>query len=303
MNIEHYLSRFKNILAIRRLQPNTIEAYLSCLRKFLVYCAENQVLPEDLSNEVLEAWLAATPSESLLRQRIGTIQNFYQHVLGIPYKLAHIPYPKKHDFKPDILSRIEVEMIIKSIKNKKQRAIIALQYYCALRVHEVVKIRLTDFIRDFDTESKRIIIDLKIRGKGGNDDIIPVQPEAIGYITDYYNSSAVKPTDYLFEGQFRGCYSERSVQEIMKRQMRELGIKASGATHILRHSRATHLLQSGASIRHVQKLLRHKNIKTTERYTHLGSGDLRNVFSECDERFFKAFEAKTPIALTAKQPN
>lgn len=288
MTREYYLSKFKTMLMIRRLQPNTIETYMACLAVFLEWCFSNQVIPEDVCDDALAQWLAETKSESLLRQRIGTIQNFYTHCLGIPYKLAHIPYPKKHDYKPDILTRIEVETIVSAIKNKKQKAIISVQYYCAMRVHEVVKIKMTDFLKNYDARQGGFIWDLKIRGKGGSDDIIPVQPEAIFYIEDYYNSCDNPPTEYLFEGQFRSWYSERSVQIIMKRTMKQLGICKKGATHILRHSRATHLLQEGASVAHVQKLLRHKNIKTTQRYEHLDRNDLRVAFIKADKNFFSS---------------
>jgi len=76
----------------------------------------------------------------------------------------------------------------------------------------------------------------------------------------------------------------------MKRTMAKLGIKKKGATHILRHSRATHLLQEGASLKHVQQLLRHKSSKTTELYSHLVKHDLRIAFSKCDRNFFNSIE-------------
>ena len=71
------------MLMIKRLQPNTIETYLGCLAVFLDWCFDNQVIPEDVCDDALAQWLAQTKSESLLRQRIGTIQNFYQFVLHI----------------------------------------------------------------------------------------------------------------------------------------------------------------------------------------------------------------------------
>lgn len=301
MTRDYYIQKFKTMLRIRRLQPSTIETYVGCLAVYLEWCFSNQVIPEDVCDDALAQWLADTKSESLLRQRIGTIQNFYTHCLGIPYKLAHIPYPKRHDYKPDVLTRFEVEAIIGAIKNKKQKALVALQYYCALRVHETVKVKLTDFIKNYDTRLGCVVWDLKVRGKGGNDDIIPVQPEAIAYVEDYYNSLDNPPTEYLFEGQFRSYYSERSVQVIMKRVMAQLDIQKKGATHILRHSRATHLLQLGASTKHVQQLLRHRIIKTTERYLHLDKTDLRVAFTKCDRSFFSSVAelASAQKSLTA----
>lgn len=278
------------MLKIRGLQPNTIHTYEGVLSVFLQFCFDGGIIPEDLSDDALGEWLAETKSESLLKQRIGTIQNFYQFVLGIPYKCANFPSPKKHYYKPDILTRFEVEAIFSSIKNKKQLALISLQYYCALRVHEVVKIKLSDFTKNYDTRTETFTWDLKVRGKGGHDEIIPVQPEAIKYIENYYNSLDGLPDNYLFAGQFAEFYSTRSVQIIMKRQMRKLYINKKGATHILRHSRATHLLQTGASLKHVQQLLRHKSSKTTEIYSHLDKHDLRIAFTKCDNTFFSSVE-------------
>lgn len=300
MTIEYYLSRFKNVLLIRRLQQNTIVCYLEVLKTFLKFCFDNGIIPEDLSDEALEQWLAQTKSESLLRQRIGTIQNFYQSVLGKPYALAHLRYPKRHHYKPDYLTFIETLAIIDSIKNKKQKALVACQYYLALRVFEVCKIKVSDFTKNYDSRFGGFIWDIKVMGKGGNEDILPVPNELIPFVEDYYSSLDDLPSDFLFPGQFKESYATGTVRVIMKRQMKMLGIKKKGATHILRHSRITHLLQSGASAIHVQKLSRHKNIKTVLTYEHLDKNDLRVAFSKCDKTLFSQIKEINQKLLNQK---
>lgn len=275
MTKEEYLREYKKVLMIRNLQPNTIDTYMGCLKVFLFWCEEADIFPPQITKEQLRGFLCSLSSNSYLKQQRGTIDNFYKYILEMPYILNGMPYPKKDHHLPDYFTPYELSLIFNSIKNHKQRIILKLQYACALRVNEVVKVRWRDFVKNFDGYN------LKIFGKGNIPAIVPVPLETIQEIAQYLGNGFGQ-ADYLFKGQFKEYYSERSVQIIINRAMDECKIIKDGSTHLLRHSRATHLIQSGVSLRHVQLLLRHKSSRTTEIYTHLNTSDLRLAFDSAD---------------------
>mgnify|MGYP006052144229 FL=1 len=274
MTKDEYINEFKNLMRIKRFQPNTIDTYTSCIKMFLNWCEEADIFPPNLTKSQLVDYLSHTESGSLLRQQIGTIGNFYAWVIGVPYICAGIPYPQKRTKLPDYFTPYELIKIFESVKNKKQRLILKVQYALALRVHEVVKIKWTDFVQSYSHELKTIVYDIRIVGKGGYTDVVPVPVETIQEITEVLGN-LFGTNGYLFKGQFKEHYSTRSVQIIINRAMDECRILKYGSTHLLRHSRATHLLQNGSSLRHVQMILRHKKSTTTEIYTQLSKNDLR----------------------------
>ncbi len=274
MNLEEYVLEYRKVLTIKRLAANTIDTYVSCLKMFLYWCKEADIFPPQLTKSQLVDYLSNTESSSLLRQQIGCIGNFYEYVLGIPYITAGIPYPQKRTGLPDYFTPYELLQIFGSVKNDKQRLILKIQYALALRVHEVVKIKWTDFVQSYSQELKCLVYDLRIIGKGNYSDVVPVPAETIQEITETLGNN-FGTAGYLFKGQFKEHYSTRSVQIIINRAMDECKILKDGSTHLLRHSRATHLLQNGSSLRHVQMILRHKKSTTTEIYTHLSKTDLR----------------------------
>lgn len=274
--------RFNDVLLIRNLQPNSIGTYISIFRSFMQFCETNDYNPMEIELPELNSFVSSSASSALMRQRIGVIKTLYEFVFNQGYKTFYMPYPKKKFHLPDYLTPFELNEVFILITNKKQRTIVKLQYACALRVHEVVKIKRSDFIKKYDGNLQKFIYDLRVCGKGGSMREIPVPDETILEIFEYWRSLKNKPSEYLFEGQFKEYYSERSVQIVMKRAMRKLGINKYGSTHILRHSKASHLIQAGVDIRFIQKLLGHKNIKTTEIYTNFKTSDMRVIFNKAE---------------------
>jgi site-specific recombinase XerD len=91
-----------------------------------------------------------------------------------------------------------------------------------------------------------------------------------------------KPSEYLFEGQYGGSYSKSSLQQIFKKALLKAGVKKKIGIHGLRHSYATHLLESGADLRFIQELLGHHSIKTTQLYTKVSQGHINKIKSPLD---------------------
>lgn len=274
MTKEQYIVEYRKVLRIKRLQSNTIETYIGCLTSFLNWCELADIFPPQITKEQLRDFLCSIKSYSTLKQQRGTIDNFYKYVLGISYILNGMPFPKKPATLPEFFTIYELQQIFSAVKNDKQRLILKLQYACALRVHEVVKIKWNDFVK------RGNVYDLRVIGKGK----YAYLPIPIDTITELIQTMGNKfgANEYVFVGQFKEHYSERSVQEVINRAMADCRIYKEGSTHLLRHSRATHLIQSGSSVAHVQKLLRHSSSKTTDIYTHLGVSDLRESFDKAD---------------------
>ena len=275
MTKEEYIKIYKLVLKVKGLSFRTIETYTDRLNSFLCWCEKEDIYPPQITKKQLLNYLCSIKSNSYLRQQRGTIDNFYKYVLEMPYILNGMPYPKKQKSLPDYFSPSELLAIFNYVKNDKQRLMLKIQYACALRVHELVKLKWSDFINNFGK------YDLKICGKGSKPDIVPVPNETINEIISILGDK-FGINEYLFAGQFKEHYSERSVQEVINRAMLQLNIHKTGSTHLLRHSRATHLIQSGVSLRHVQILLRHNSSRTTETYTHLNTIDLRGAFDKAD---------------------
>ena len=117
-------------------------------------------------------------------------------------------------------------------------------------------------------------------GKGAKDRYTTLPDRLIVQLQQYREE--YRPTHWLFEGQSGGQYSVRSVQAIMKRAVARSGVNPYATVHTLRHSYATHLLEQGTSLRHIQELLGHYSSRTTERYTHVSSQERGRVISPLD---------------------
>lgn len=274
--------RLIDVFTIRQLQPNSINTYLSIFGNFEWWLKKNNLEAEHVTHDQLQTYIGCVNSPSLIRQKIGVIKNVYEFCLGQGYKTYGFPYPRKKRLIPEYFTPYELDTLFSKIRNPKQLCIIKLQYACALRVHEVVKVKRSDFIKKMDPHQQKFVYDLRVCGKGGRVDEIPVPDETVQEIFAYWETLRVKPKEYLFEGQFAQYYSSRSVQIIVKRAMHAAGIKKNGSTHLLRHSRASHLIQVGVDVTYIQKLLRHASIKTTLVYTHFKPSDMRVIFNRAE---------------------
>ena len=143
-----------------------------------------------------------------------------------------------------------------------------------LRVSEIVNLKITDI------DSQRMVVLIEA-GKGKKDRYVALPTSILEELRNYYRAN--RPTKYLFEGQNGGQYSVRSVQAVFKDAMEKAKINKSVGIHGLRHSYATHLLESGTDMVFIQKLLGHQDIKTTEIYAKVSNRILSNVKSPLDD--------------------
>jgi integrase/recombinase XerD len=174
-----------------------------------------------------------------------------------------------------VLSKEEVASILNASINQKHRTMLSLIYACGLRRSEVLN------LKPKDVDSKRGMLTIR-NAKGRKDRLVPISGKVIEMLRSYYK--AYRPKVWLFEGQFEGTpYSEQSIQSVLKQAVRAAGIKRPVTLHWLRHSYATHLLESGTDLRYIQELLGHKSSKTTEIYTHVSMKSLQKIKSPFDD--------------------
>ena len=152
---------------------------------------------------------------------------------------------------------------------------LSLIYSAGLRCGELLKLKPTDI------DSNRMLIIVR-EGKGKKDRIITLSEKILLLLKEYYK--AFRPKVWLFEGQRPAeQYSERSLQLVLKQAIKRAKINKPVSLHWLRHSYATHLLESGTDLRYIQELLGHKSSKTTEIYTHVSTKSIQKIKSPFDD--------------------
>ncbi|MBS9767425.1 MAG: tyrosine-type recombinase/integrase [Flavobacteriaceae bacterium] len=257
------LQNFINTLDLKAYSKHTVRLYVNefeQLLKLLKNTPVDMLTPEKLKDYFLYCLEKRKAKESTMNSKINAIKFYFEQVLHQPKMFFDIPRPKKPLLLPKMLSKSEVSKILRVTTNPKHLLVLQLCYGMGLRVSEIVNIR----IEDIDSENMRVLI----RGaKGKKDRYTNLPTSVLEPMREYYR--LFQPQEWLFEGQYGGQYSVRSVQAVFKNAMKKAKINKTIGIHGLRHSYATHLIESGADIRFIKDLLGHNSIKTTQIYTHI----------------------------------
>ncbi|MFH1211827.1 MAG: tyrosine-type recombinase/integrase [Candidatus Woesearchaeota archaeon] len=216
--------------------------------------------------------LSLDKSVSYCRLAYASVRFFFCDILKMPFGPEQVPVKKREKKIPKVLSRQDIKRLIDSCDNLKHKLLVEMLYCSGLRLQELINLKRGDI--DFDRN-----IVLVSKGKGKKDRITLFSESLRIDLLKYYSSFSFN-TDYLFEGR-RGRYSGKSVQLVLQKLGRKISRRVS--PHMLRHSFATHLLEDGVDIRHIQKLLGHSDLKTTEIYTRVSQKDLARIKSPLDK--------------------
>ena len=270
------IETFKRYLLSKRYSPNTINTYSEALKSFLTFCNTKAI--KDITNEDVILYnndyiLKHNLSSSYQNQIVNAIKLYFKIVKETAIDIDKIHRPKREKVLPNVLSKEEVLKIIDSTENLKHKTLLALIYSAGLRISEALNMRPKDI------DSVRMLIHVK-NAKGKKDRYTLLSEKVLQLLREYY--TIYKPKDYLFEGQFGGMYSSRSAQVILKQVAEKAGIKKPITLHTLRHSFATHLLESGTDLRYIQDLLGHSSPKTTMIYTHVTNDSLKKIKNPFD---------------------
>lgn len=257
------LKRYKRDLALRNFSVRTQKTYYRSLVHFLTHIKK---APQDTTNEDIKDYLyylirERRLSESTLRQARSSITYFFSYTLARPVEVENIPCQKKARKLPTVFSIDEVFKIIKCAANIKHKTMLMLTYSSGLRVGELVKLEIFDIRRD--------IMRIAVRqAKGSKDRYTILSSVCLTYLEYYWR--VYRPVRWLFCGREKDTpLSIRAVQHAYNIAKHKAGITKPGGIHSLRHSFATHMLESGTGLFQLQKLLGHKHLSTTLVYAHI----------------------------------
>lgn len=270
------IEKFKRHLLSKRYSESTINTYSESLKSFLVFYRTKSIA--SISNEDVivynnEYILKNNYSISYQNQTINAIKLFFKIIHNSKIIVEELHRPKNAKKLPNVLSKEETFKLIDVTTNLKHKALLALIYSSGLRISEAINMKITDI------DSQRMLIHIK-NAKGQKDRYTLLSTKILVLLKEYY--TVYKPTTYLFEGQIGGQYSSRSAQAVLQQSAKKAGITKQISLHTLRHSFATHLLESGTDLRYIQDLLGHSSPKTTMIYTHVSTTSLKKIINPFD---------------------
>lgn len=269
LNNENYLKKLVDRCKLRGYSQQTIKSYSYNVKRFLDFIEKSRL---NLSKDNVKSYLLAqNVSVNSSRLQYASISFFFREILDKPFSLEEIPIKKKEKSLPKVISKQKIKQIIELTNNLKHRLIIKILYSSGLRLQELIDLKR----KDIDFEKKLIYVK---KGKGKKDRTTLISEALKLDLLKYYSNNIFK-TEYVFEGR-NGKYTKKSVQKVLDEAGKKINTKIT--PHMLRHSFATHLLEAGTDIRHIQKLLGHSNLKTTEIYTHVSTKDLSKIKSPLD---------------------
>lgn len=261
---------------------NTCKSYIALFEKFINHFQSHEL--HAITEQMIQAYLLTLVQEkrshSYVNQMLNAIKFYYEVVEGMPNRFYSIDRPRKQQTLPKVISLEDVSAIITSTGNIKHRCILSLLYSAGLRRQELLDLKVNDI------DGKRMTIRIN-SGKGFKDRISLLSASVLKDLRIYYKQ--YRPKTYLFEGPDEKQYSASSVRMILNKACVKAGIQKTVTPHMLRHSFATHLLENGTDLRHIQVLLGHSSTRTTEIYTHISTSSLKAI--------------KSPIELLNLQEN
>lgn len=255
-------------MQVRNLSAKTIAIYVDAVAKFAQFFHKSPDLlgPEEIRAYQVHLVQQKKASWSAFNIAVSALKFLYAVTLEKDWAVQKIPYAKKPKTKPVILSMEEVCTFFEAFSNLKYRILAMIAYATGLRHSEVLHLRVSDI------DSKRMMIRVE-SGKGNKDRYVPLSPTLLAWLRAYWKIG--RPASYLFPGKIPGMpLTKESVCRAIRRARRTSGISKAVNLRMLRHSFATHLLDSGTNIRIIQALLGHRSLNTTAIYTTVSSATI-----------------------------
>ena len=270
-------TNFQNALTQKMFSPRTIKTYLNEFKHLLILLKAKPVYSlstDQLNSYFLYCIKKLKHSENQVYSRMNAVKSYFTLVHNRAEIFDLVIRPKAPNILPKVLSKEEVKRLLECVENSKHKLILKLAYGAGLRVSEIIKLKL----ENVDLNRNQMFIS----GAKGKKDRYVNFPKSL--LQDYQNYlESYQPKLFLFEGQFGGQYTVRSAQSVFKSAMKRAKINKSVGIHGLRHSFATHLLEAGTDMVFIQKLLGHKDVKTTEIYAKVSAKTISKVQSPLDE--------------------
>ena len=275
----------KYLLIDKKYSNNTISSYHNDLIKYYNFNKNlDSITKKDIKNYIVHLKKQGLTDKSISRN-ISSIRTFYKFLVVEKYitnnPILDIKSPKIKKSLPNTLSIDEVDKLLnidlKDHFSYRNKAILELMYATGIRASEVINLKLNDI----DLEMSL----LRTMGKGNKERIIPIGEYALEYISLYINdhrSYLLKKdnNDYLFLNNHGKKLTRQGLFKIIKKVAISKDIKTNFSPHTLRHSFASHLLQNGADLISISKLLGHSDVSTTQIYTHISNEQLKKNYHD-----------------------
>ena len=269
------LNGYYTYLKGKRYSDSTLKTYSYLVADFILYHKKEKIENvREIEKYIENDFVKRNPAISTHRQLISALKHYLVYTkAGFELDFKNIA-PRKDKKLPNVLSKKEILRLIQVTKNLKHRVCIALLYSSGLRIGELLKLKLKDL--DFERKMLRVTM-----GKGRKDRYVPIAESIFPMLHNYL--ATYKPKQYLIENDSKHIpYAATSVRSFLKRNVESAGIQKNITPHTLRHSYATHLLESGTDIRYIQTLLGHTRPETTMIYTHVQSDAIKKINNPLD---------------------
>lgn len=268
-----------------RLSESTVKTYFTFVANFFDFLPEKPL--EKIDNtyvRLFAEFIVAKKKYSISshRQLISAIKHFSDFCQECQIKNPELKRPSKSKYLPSVLSQREVIDLLRATANLKHRAVLALIYSAGLRVGEAINLELAHI----DIDRRQLFIK---NAKGRKDRFVVLAESFLPLFHNYFMTYA--PTTYFVEGSKGKKYSATSIRSFLKRACRKAGIQKTVTPHTLCHSYATHLIENGTGLRHVQELLGHSKPETTMIYTHIAKKDMLSIKSPLDTALMNLTDA------------
>ncbi len=274
---------------------HTLRAYATDLQQFVDFVAARLHTPDQIGSRHLRAFLAELHHRGYARKTLGRkmacVRTFLRYLLrhGVidTNPSVGLRTPRERRTLPEVLTVDEAERLIEDTAGTdwfsiRDRAMLELFYSSGLRVSELVGLNLSDL----NLENRVLLV----RGKGKRERIAPFGGTAAAALRNWLavRGQVAKDGKWDKEALFLNRYgrriSQRSVARMLGKRVRRAGLQKHVSPHTLRHSFATHLLDNGADVRSVQELLGHKQLATTQIYTHITAARIRQIYDRTHPR-------------------
>jgi integrase/recombinase XerC len=291
MNIQHELEDFLDYLATaRRLSPHTLSAYRNDLANFVVFCEQQNLTSVDAADSAhirhfIGQRRSASAAAVSIQRLLSALRSLYRYRMrhrdAIHNPALGISAPKRPQRLPKTL---DVDMIKQLLEfdgdepiDIRDRAMMELFYSSGLRLAELAALN----VGDLDLNDALVTV----TGKGNKTRTLPIGRIAIAALKQWLNArDSLTPDQALFLGQRGQRLGHRAIQQRLRFRATQQGLPAHVHPHMLRHSFASHLLESSSDLRGVQELLGHANLSTTQVYTHLDFQHLAQVYDKAHPR-------------------
>jgi site-specific recombinase XerD len=264
--------RFIEHLELKGYAKRSIDSYVKAVMQLQRFC--NKPLSGITANDLREYWLTCKRDygwcDATLRISYSGIKHFFSTTLVRKWKILNEVKFKRQQSLPTVLGTGEVRRIICALPTLQSKVFYLALYSLGLRLNECKTLKVSDI------DSERMVVHIR-NSKGAKDRVLPLSDVTVRGLKAYYSTHRNPTWIFPALGHNNGrnsdsakdCVSSNGVQGALRRTVKKLGIRKHVHPHVFRHSFATHLVEMNVPIVHIQKLLGHTDIKSTEIYLHV----------------------------------